>query len=85
MNWLRAHWARLKGNTGQLTLMMFGLTILITLFTLADLVFRHLLGLPKDTAAYLSALSVVVLLAVGMRRWSAPTHTAEITPEEEEN
>ena len=76
---------RLKGNMGQITLMLFGLSGLLILFALADLVFRHLLGLSKDTAAYLSALSVIVLLAVGMQRWSARARAAEVSTEEEKN
>jgi len=37
---------------------------LLLLIAAADLVFRHLLGLPKDVALYLSVLSVLVALTI---------------------
>ena len=81
MNRLRALLARLKANASTIAVMLIGLSILLLLFAAVDLVFRHALGLPKDVAAYLSLLTVVVLLTVFLKRWPAGARTVE----EEEN
>ena len=85
MNRLRALSARLSASSAQITLGLIGLSVLFVLFGIADLVFRHLLQLPKDVAAYLSVLSVSGLSVIGWRRWSARSRsvTESMTQEEE--
>jgi len=86
MNRLRALSARLTAHSTQITLLMIGLSGLFVLYGAVDLVFRHLLQLPKDVAAYLSALSIGALSAIGWQRWSARARAAaESTTNEEEN
>ena len=85
MNWLRKQAARLNMASTHIMPTLFALSALLLLFAAADLVFRHLLGLPKEVAAYLSVLSVIVLLAVWLQRWPTKARSAEATTEEEEN
>ena len=69
-------------NLGRLTpaeinVCLFGLSGLILLVAAADLVFRHLLGLPKDVALYLSILSVALLLSTWLQYWQTRGRAAK--------
>ncbi len=79
----RNYWQALRRLTPmELAISLFGLSGLLLLIAAADLFFRHLLGLPKDVALYLSVLSVVVALSVLTQcRWV----TARIRKDEQED
>ena len=85
MHWLRRRASRLNANTPQMTSTLFGLSGLLLLFAAADLVFRRLLGLPKDAALYLSILSETVLLAIWIHRLQTWAQQAESPTEAEES
>jgi len=60
-----SYWQALRRLTPmEIAIALFGLSGLLLLIAAADLVFRHLLGLPKDVALYLSVLSVLVALTI---------------------
>ena len=85
MDWLRRRASRLNANTPQMTTTLFGLSALLILFALTDLVFRHLMGLPKDTALYLSILSETALLSLWMHRLQTRAPQAEPPTEVEKS
>ena len=61
----------------EINVWLFGLSGLLLLVAAADLLFRHLLGLPKDVALYLSILSVALLLSTWLQYWQTKGHTAK--------
>ena len=85
MNWLHRLSARLNPNVSQITPTLFGLSGLLLLFAAADLVFRRLLGLPKEAALYLSILSETVLLSIWIHRLQIKAQQVEPPTEEEES
>ena len=76
-----SYWQALRRLTPmELAIILFGLSGLLLLIAAADLVFRHLLGLPKDAAFYLSVLSVAAALTILVQcRWiTARTSSTEV-------
>ena len=62
---------------------LLGVSGLLLLVTGVDLVFRHLLKLPKDVALYLSVLSVFVILSLWLPRRMATMKPTEGPVEKE--
>ena len=61
----------------QINVWLLGLSGFTLLVAVADLLFRHVLGLPKDVALYLSILSVVLLLSLWLQCWQATGRVAK--------
>ena len=73
----------LRGLTpAEINVWLFGLSGLLLLVAAADLLFRHLLGLPKDVAVYLSILSVAIVLSLWMQCWQARGRVSELPTEQ---
>jgi hypothetical protein len=66
-----SYWQVLRRLTPmELATTLFGLSGLLLIIAAVDVVFRHLLGLPKDVAFYLSVLSVALALTILVQcRW----------------
>ena len=66
-----SYWQALRRLTPmEIATSLIGLSGLLLIIAAVDVVFRHLLGLPKDVAFYLSVLSVVLVLTILVQcRW----------------
>ena len=83
-----SYWQALRRlRPTDLASILFGLSGLLLILAAVDAVFRHLLGLPKDVAFYLSVLSVVLALTILVQcRWitarTSSTEAEQTDPED---